>query len=332
MNTHKNIKQLSKIPAVSVIIPIYNVEPYLRQCLDSLINQTLQNIEIICVNDASYDKSIDILKEYAKKDKRIRVYNHIKNRKTGYCRNCGMAKARADYVFFLDSDDFIKPETLKNIYKKIKSAKADICQFLASNYDNETQKITNQVGQIFDIIREKKYKTYDYKCNPLLLFNHVETWKKLYRKQFLLDNDIKFPTKTYFEDTLVHIKSMMLAQKICFDDNHYIYYRKNRKGQMTEDSAETDKFLDVFNYINGAEKFFKEHGVWEEIKNYYYTFAVGRICGYYVRCNDLTKVKFAQKVKKWCTNKKILEIQASAQDKFGLFSTILKNSPQQTKE
>lgn len=324
METHKNKNKLSETPAVSVIIPVYNVEPYLRECLDSVINQTLKNIEIICINDASSDKSIDILKEYAKKDKRIRIYDHIKNRKTGYCRNCGLAKARADYVIFLDSDDFIKPETLENTYKKIKTAKADICQFLANNYDNETKEVTPLTGKVFDIIREKKYQTYNYKCNPTLLFNHVEPWKKLFRKQFLSEHGIKFPENTYFEDTLVHIKSLALAKKICFDDNYYIFYRKNRKGQVTEDSADTDKFLDIFNYINGAEKFFKEYGMWEEIKKHYYAFALGRICGYYARCSDATKIKFAQKVKEWCANKDMAELQAANPEKFEQFASIVR--------
>ena len=96
-----------ELPLVSVIVPVYNVEKYLRQCLDSLISQTLQNIEIICVNDASPDNSLAILKEYEAKDKRIVVVDLYENMRQGGARNRGIEYARANYIAFVDSDDWV---------------------------------------------------------------------------------------------------------------------------------------------------------------------------------------------------------------------------------
>lgn len=323
MEIFKSIYRFFRKPAVTVIIPVYNVEPYLRECLDSVGCQTLKNIEIICINDASQDGSLRILKKYTKKDKRIRLYNHSQNKGLGYCRNFGISKARADYLFFLDSDDFIKPETLKALYKRITATQADICQYLANIYDNVTHEISLRSSHTFNAVRNSNSETYDYTCNPELIFNNVEAWTKLYRKSFLLENNINFFEGTNFEDTFTHIKSMILAKKICFVDNYYIFYRRNRDGQITGNSENTDKFLDIFNYINATEKFLKENNLWGNLKKKYYKFVMGRICDYYEKCSNVTKVKFAQKAKEWCTNKEMSELEASSPEKFELFCSIV---------
>ena len=310
-------------PKVSVIIPVYNVEQYLRECLDSVVNQTLKDIEIICVNDGSPDNSAKILKEYTDKDKRIKIYENTVNKGLGYSRNLGVEKANGRYIFFLDSDDFIKSETLENLYKKSESTEADLCQYLILQYNDKTKKEHLIPSTLFNIVRTSKKISYDYKLCPKLIFERVEAPLKLYKKDFLLKNNIKFFEGCYFEDTIVHIKCMSLAKKICFEDNAYYYYRKNREGQITGNSENTDKFLDIFNYINEAEKFFKQQNMWKEIKPYYYTFAVGRICSYYVRCNDKTKVKFAKKAALWAKNKKLSELKQSCPDQFELFYAII---------
>lgn len=99
-------------PKVSVIIPVYNVDPYLRECLESVVNQTLLDIEIICVNDGSTDNSPAILEEYRAKDSRITVFTQ-ENRGLSAARNRGMDLARGEYIYFIDSDDYVEPETLE---------------------------------------------------------------------------------------------------------------------------------------------------------------------------------------------------------------------------
>ena len=116
------------MPLVSVIIPVYNVEEYLRQCLDSVREQTLSDIEIICVNDSSTDGSLSILEEYAKKDPRIQVVTQP-NGGAGAARNKGLSMAAGKYLSFLDSDDFFEPDMLELAYKKAEEDKADFVVF-----------------------------------------------------------------------------------------------------------------------------------------------------------------------------------------------------------
>ena len=127
-------------PKVSIIIPVYNVEKYLEQCLDSIINQNLKNIEIICINDGSTDNSLKILKKYAKKDNRIIILSQT-NLGAGAARNRGLAVAKGEYLSFLDADDFFYENMLSEAVHKLETSQSDIAVFEVDLYDNKIQKI-----------------------------------------------------------------------------------------------------------------------------------------------------------------------------------------------
>ena len=124
-------------PQISVIIPVYNVEQYLSKCLESIINQTLQDIEIICINDGSTDNSLQILEEYAQKDSRMIVINQ-ENQGVGVARNKGLEIARGDYIWFVDSDDYVERNGLDYVYEKSKENNADIVCFGVNNICKST--------------------------------------------------------------------------------------------------------------------------------------------------------------------------------------------------
>ena len=128
---------MERTPKVSVIIPVYNVEDYLCKCLDSLINQTLKSIEIICVDDGSTDRSLEVLKKYAIKDERVFVIQQ-KNNHAGVARNRGLEIARGEYVIFLDSDDYFEEELLWDAYSSAIETKADVVLFDAQKFDSQT--------------------------------------------------------------------------------------------------------------------------------------------------------------------------------------------------
>ena len=121
-------------PRISIIIPIYNVEKYLRECLDSCANQTLEDIEIICVNDASPDNSIKILEEYQQKDPRIKILRHETNKNLGAARNTGLANATGEYIWFVDSDDLIDTKACEILYNTVKDVNVDMLCFSAINF------------------------------------------------------------------------------------------------------------------------------------------------------------------------------------------------------
>lgn len=113
------------MPKVSVIIPVYNTEKYLRKCLDSVCNQTLSDIEIICVNDCSPDNSLEILNEYAQKDNRIKVINFEENKGVSIARNTGIDSATGEFIGFVDADDFVDLDFYEKLYNKATETGAD---------------------------------------------------------------------------------------------------------------------------------------------------------------------------------------------------------------
>ena len=312
----------TEAPEISVITSSYNTVQYIDECLDSILNQTFKNIEVICIDDHSTDGTYEKLLSYQEKDQRIKVFRNIKNMKLGWCRNFGINKARGDYIFFCDSDDFIKENTFELLYNNIKNNDAELCLYLLSIYNNDSKKIIDLENQNFDRIKKLNKNVFNWKDYPKSVFERVEAVLKLYKRDFLINNNIKFFEGCYFEDTIVHIKSISLAKKICFTDEKLYMYRKNREGQITGNSNNTEKFLDIFNYINEAENFFKENKIWRKIKNEYLWFAIERICGYYNRCDVLTRVSFSKKARDWLKNKDINEIRKNAGNLFPTFCKI----------
>jgi glycosyltransferase involved in cell wall biosynthesis len=164
-------------PVVSVIVPVYNTERFLRECLDSILNQTLENIEVVCVNDKSPDNCAKILAEYEKKDPRVVVINFPKNRGASAARNAGLDSAQGDYIVFCDSDDYMHPDMLKILYTEIKKEDGDMayCHFHCPeesaiphfekipNYDVETHDTAHLIQNIpgngeYTVIWNKLYK------------------------------------------------------------------------------------------------------------------------------------------------------------------------------
>ncbi len=137
----KRSRQL-KDPIVSVIMPVYNCQDYLRQCLDSVTAQTLKDIEIICVDDGSEDQSLQILKEYAAGDDRSKVISQ-QNGGAGAARNNGLRNAKGKYLSFLDSDDFFEPDMLEKALAKLREDEADFVVFRSDSYFNDTKEYKN---------------------------------------------------------------------------------------------------------------------------------------------------------------------------------------------
>ena len=147
-------------PIVSVIIPVYNVERFLRRCLDSVLRQTFQNWHAICVNDGSTDNSLEILQEYAMRDARFEIINK-KNSGSSEARNTGMKYARGEYILFLDSDDFIHDQTLEMMFGTIKQKRADMALF---NFDvpfyKDLKRLLNKNKDIYGLVPTSRRKVY----------------------------------------------------------------------------------------------------------------------------------------------------------------------------
>lgn len=212
-------------PIVSVIVPIYNAEKYLCQCLDSIINQTLTDIEIICVDDDSTDGSLDILYEYQKKDKRIIILRQEKIN-AGAARNKGLAVARGKYLAFLDADDYFRLNMLQECVDGLERENADIVIFRAEQYDERNARITYMPWSC-----KKEYYPHSKVFSPeemsLYLFNAFQnwTWNKMFRHSFVSEQVLQFQEVSRTNDMAFVCLSLALAKRILVIEKVFVTYR-----------------------------------------------------------------------------------------------------------
>lgn len=230
---------------VSVIIPIYNTEPYLEECLESVCNQTLKTIEIICVDDGSTDRSLNILKKYAEADSRISVISQV-NQGPSQARNVGIHKAKGKYIYFLDSDDYLAPEALETLINTMEARGLEILLFNA-NVFGEGGVEENRLH----IEKEYFRRVHEYPpvCKGEDLFRRLMDKKEytasvpvqLVTSTFLKDNSLLFYEDIIHEDELFVFKCLLLASKAGYINKSF-YYRRVRQDSVM-DLQHIDKMI-----------------------------------------------------------------------------------------
>lgn len=239
---------------VTVVIPVYNVENYLEECLDSIVNQTFTDLEIICVNDGSKDNSLEILNEYAKKDDRIIVIDQ-ENGGHAVATNVGIENATGKYLFLMDSDDILKLDAIELTYNVAEEKNVDFVLFQAINYDNEKD-------EFYEAENYSMNKVADYVGDNLFSFDDlgvlcfdiaVTPWTKLYNRQFIEDSHIKFAEGLIFEDNIFFWEVLIQAKKIYFLREHLFYRRWYESSstmagdlRFTDSIAINTMIIDVF--------------------------------------------------------------------------------------
>lgn len=232
---------------VSIVVPVYNVESYIDKCLDSIINQTYKNIEIIVINDGSTDRSGDICEKWEKTG--YITYISKKNEGLGATRNLGIKIAKGEYLLFVDSDDWLTSDSVEKMVKHIdKDALTDVIAF-SQYYEFDDQikslKIIRQneligVEPIFEETRKRKY----------LLYGFVVMWGKLFRREFLLCNNILMPSIPH-EDNAVFPEIIFCAKLIKFFNEPLYYYRRNRRGNILSNNNHYTYMSDACeNFLN----------------------------------------------------------------------------------
>lgn len=213
---------------VSVVLPIYNAAPFLKECLDSIISQTLTDIEIICENDGSTDNSLDILNEYASKDSRIKVFSHP-NAGYGYSMNDGFSRASGEYVGIVEPDDAIKPTMLEKLYNKAKEYDLDWIRgdiYLYYSHEQEESKRLVRESITWD-------NAYDRVLNPQNSFlpykSGMRTWSGIYKLDFLKVHGINHnetPGGSY-QDVGFYLKTLYYATKVYFLKEAFYMWRQD---------------------------------------------------------------------------------------------------------
>ncbi|WP_405277677.1 glycosyltransferase [Methanobrevibacter sp.] len=290
---------------VSVIIPIYNVEKYLKKCLDSVIHQTLNEIEIICIDDHSTDDSLLIIEEYAKIDSRVKIIKNDINKGVSTSRNLGIKEAKGEYIAFLDSDDFIDETAYEKAFHIAHKLDLDCLLFKTKVLDNRTGEISDKTPYFaLDC-----FKNFDKE-----IFNHTDTKKftcdinvqlgsKLFKREFIINNKLFFPQRKIFEDEDFFYNIYLRANRISLLPEHLYYYRRFRKGSIMENKNK--RFPDLLDTVDELRKIFiKTNNFDDEYKNSFYKKYISLILYRFKETDEEDKEEFFLKTKEFL--KKIL--------------------------
>lgn len=238
------------MPKVSVIVPIYNVEKYLEKCINSLLSQTLEDIQIILVNDGSKDNSGNIAKECEKNNKNRIIYVEKENGGLSDARNYGLKYATGDFIAFLDSDDYTEKNAYEEMYNKAIEENADYveCDF---------------IWEFPNKIRVDKQYPYKNK-KEMLSFVRVVAWNKLIKRQLITDNNLEFPKGLRYEDVEFTYKLIPFINKFAYVDKPFIHYVQ-REGSIA--NVQNERTAEIFTVLDNVIEFYKKNNIYEKYRD-----------------------------------------------------------------
>lgn len=260
------------MPKVSVIVPFYNVEGYIEKCLETLVNQTLQDIEIILVNDGSKDRSVNIVKKFQRNYPEKIVYLEKENGGLSDARNYAIPYAKGEYIAFLDSDDYVEKDMYQKMYNLAVKEESDMveCDF-CWEYPDKTRK---DVGEIYHGAKEMIEKI------------RVVAWNKLIKKEILEDTKIHFPKGYRYEDVEFTYKLIPYIKKVSFLKEACIHYIQ-REGSIS--NSQNERTREIFDVLEHVLQYYKKIGIYEKYKTeleYIYT--------RYAFCSSLRRISKIQ--------------------------------------
>ncbi len=291
-------------PKVSIIIPFFNVEDYLEECLNSVVSQTLNDIEIILINDASTDNSRNVAESFAKKDKRIKIIDIKYRQGQGHARNIGIDNAKGEYIGFVDSDDFIEKDMYSLLYEKAVQTDSDITMCQVREYDDMNGKYSSSdyyslacLGLFVDSV----FAAEDTK-NDLLNIN-VALWNKVYKREYLLNTGERFPEGYIYEDLPFFFGTYLPAKRLSIVWKSLYNYRINRKNSTMQHF--NNKILDRPPMVVLTYEKIKSVPYFEEIKKQVQGWIVEDLFHRYVLLKDKFHKEFFFLMKKVFTYLKI---------------------------
>lgn len=278
---------------ISVIIPVYNVEDYLHVCINSVLKQTCQDFEIICIDDASTDSSLEILEYFSQKDSRIKIIKNEFNQGPGYSRNCGLNVANGKYVFFIDGDDWIDFNTFEILIKKADENNLDLLFFNEINFHEETRDFSINRDLNDDSITQFENKVFNHfdldKQDLFKLSNNI--WNKLYLKSFLDDNNIRFSNENLaYENIPFFYNVMTAADRISLIKDKLYNFRKNK---FLLRKSDHERIFDIFNiYWDIFEVFIDNKQLYQYYKRVLLNYIFSNLAVKYDLMDDNLKERF----------------------------------------
>lgn len=251
---------------ISVIVPVYNVEKYLDQCLNHIINQSFQDLEIICINDGSTDGSPDILNKFAKMDSRIQIINQ-ENQGLGATRNRGISLAKGDYIYFMDGDDYLELTALEELYDMSERYKLDFVIFKINNFNKTNTDSIDYEYYAMPYLKERVgNNVFNYlDVEDIALDLAVNVYGSFFKREFI--SGFKFPERLLFEDNVFFTKALFKADRICFYDK-FLYNRRVRDDSLSQKFS--TRFLDTIDITDLLLDMVDEYGYDYHKKELYY--------------------------------------------------------------
>ena len=304
----------------SVILPVYNVAPFLEECLQSLINQSYSNLEILCVNDGSPDNSLEILQKYAALDARIKVFDR-ENQGSGRSRNFGIEQSSGDYLSFIDPDDWIDRDMYKKLYDFIVEKSPDVVEFFYKNYYDATgevssgrhvQAIADRCG--IDMSVRDSYSWRD--CKNVLCKFQSPCWNKVYKRSFILENKIEFSDHPTGQDIAFWHGVLFFAEKIDILHGDLYFYRIRQGSAVT--SLKKKNLIYLFDQIDRTAATLERAGVRQELQKEFvayrmrlvydadkksapeYRDAIARQAKKYLSTGDYFKFQLKKNINRFC--------------------------------
>ena len=242
---------------ITVVVPVYNVEKYLERNLNSLVNQTYKNVEILVINDGTLDNSQDIIDRFVKKYPRTVKSFIKKNGGISDTRNFGIDQAKGKFIAFIDSDDYVEIDFLEKLYNSIISTESDIAvSNIIDEYENtgKSSVYKNYVPEVLCSLKEDKKQ----------LFNRMSVWNKLFKKELFDDMSLRFSKGKIYEDTRLVPKLFVKAKKISYVDDALYHYIIRSGSLMT--SSDLQKNLDIMDAFDDIIDFFKKEKLYHQFK------------------------------------------------------------------
>ena len=270
------------MPKVSIIVPVYNVEKYIEKCLNSLVKQTMEDIEIIIVNDGSKDNSINVINKFIKRYPEKIQYLEKENGGLSDARNYGLPYAKGEYIAFLDSDDYVEEDMYEKLYKLAKKENSDMveCDFIWE-YPNKQKE---DIGQIYTNKKQMLEKV------------RVVAWNKLIKTNIVIENKITFPKGYRYEDVEFTYKLVPYLNKVSFLKKPCVHYVQ-RENSIS--NLQNERTKEIFNVLDHVLDFYKKNNIYDEYKEeleYIYT--------RYLLCSSLLRMV---KIKNKKIKNKLLE-------------------------
>ncbi len=316
-------------PKVSIVVPCYNVDRYLDECLHSIAVQTLENIEVICVNDGSTDYTLDIIKKYAKNDKRFVVIDKP-NEGYGKTMNRGLDAATGEYVGIVESDDWVDPDAFELLYKMAKKNRADLAKAEFVFFDNDTRKETPSWGIGLSSKYHNKVFCPREQNQEIIWTGHPSIWTCLYSNKMLTDNHIRFAETpgASFQDMGFKPKAFVAANRFIYSPQVILHYRKHANNS----DKNNNKVFAVCDAHNDTDKWVKEH-----CPNLWWTMPILNRCRFANYCWNLRRlfggpkedfrIRFQKEFSELVRKKQINKVFFDSKSWLKMYTVIYPNNP-----